>query len=81
MAHTYAAQYVHCVFSTKGRAALISDPPRMWTYMRAIARNCNISVAAIGGTDNHVHLLMTIPPSARTADVIRTLMQFIPVDE
>jgi len=41
--------------------------------MRAIARNCGINVAAIGGTDNHVHLLMTLPPSNSTADIVRTL--------
>ncbi len=73
MAHTYTLQLVHCVFSTKGRSTLIADPPRLWTYMRAIARNCRVNVAAIGGTDNHVHLLIKIPPTDRTADVIRTL--------
>jgi len=41
--------------------------------MRAIARNCGINVAAIGGTDNHVHILLTIPPVHRTADIVRTL--------
>ena len=73
MAHTFTLQLVHCVFSTKHRSALIADSPRLWTYMRAIARNCDINVAAIGGTANHVHLLMTIPPVTRTADVARTL--------
>ena len=73
MAHTYALQLVHCVFSTKGRAAIIHDPPRLWTYMRAIARNCGANIAAIGGTSDHVHLLITVPPTNRTADIIRTL--------
>jgi len=73
MPHTYTLQLVHCVFSTKGRCALINDPPRLWTYMRAIARNCGANISAIGGTSNHVHLLMTIPPTNRTADIIRTL--------
>jgi REP element-mobilizing transposase RayT len=41
--------------------------------MRAIARNCGVRVPAIGGTDNHVHLLLMIPPANRTADVVRTL--------
>ena len=73
MAHTYALQLVHFVFSTKGRAAIIHDPPRLWTYMRAIARNCGVNIAAIGGTSDHVHVLITVPPTNRTADVIRTL--------
>jgi IS30 family transposase len=35
MAHTYALQLIHCVFSTKGRVALIHDPSRLWTYLRS----------------------------------------------
>ena len=73
MAHTYTLQLIHCVFSAKRRSALITDPPRLWTYMRAIARNYGIDVAAIGGTANRVHILFSIPPVARTADVVRTL--------
>ena len=73
MPHTYTLQLIHCVFSTKRRSALIADPPRLWNYMRAIARNCGINVAAIGGTANHVDILLTIPPVNRTADIVRTL--------
>lgn len=73
MAHTYALQLVHCVFSTKNRSAMIADPPRLWTYMRAIARNIGVNIAAIGGTENHVHILVKIPPVNRTAEVVRAL--------
>jgi REP element-mobilizing transposase RayT len=73
MAHTYTVQLIHCVFSTKHRSALIADPPRLWTYMRAIARNCGINVIAIGGTANHVHILLTLPAVTRTSDIVRTL--------
>jgi putative transposase len=73
MPHTYTLQLIHCVFSTKQRSPLITDPPRLWTYMRAIARNCDVNVIAIGGTTNHVHLLLKVPPTNRTADVVRTL--------
>ena len=71
-AHLYFATHSLC-FSTKRRSALITDPPRMWTYMRAIARNCGVNVTATGGTANHVHILLTIPPVTRTADVVRNL--------
>ncbi len=73
MAHTYALQFIHCVFSTKNRSATINDPPRLWTYLRAIARNCGVNITAIGGTANHVHLLVMIPAKTCTADVVRTL--------
>src|SRR5579885_2330355 len=73
MAHTYALQLIHCVFSTKERCASITDPPRLWAYMRAIARNIGINLAAIGGTEKHLHFVMMVPPTMRTADLVRTL--------
>lgn len=73
MPHTFTLQLIHCVFSTKQRSALITDPSRLWTYMRAIAKNCDVNVIAIGGTANHVHILLKVPPTARTADLVRTL--------
>ena len=41
--------------------------------MRAIARNIGINMTAIGGTDTHVHILLTIPAKSNTADIVRTL--------
>lgn len=73
MAHTYTLQVIHCVFSTKDREPLIAEPARLWDYMRAIARNCAVNVAAIGGTETHIHILMTIPARSNTADIVRTL--------
>jgi REP element-mobilizing transposase RayT len=45
----------------------------MWTYMRAIGRHCDINVVALGGTNNHVHVLLQVPPAARTSDIVRQL--------
>ena len=41
--------------------------------MRAVARNSQVNVLAIGGTTNHVHLLLEIPKTRAIADVIREL--------
>jgi putative transposase len=73
MPHTYTLQLIHSVFSTKERCNLINDPPRLWDFMRAIGRNCGVNISAIGGTSNHVHVLMMVPATSRTADVVRTL--------
>ncbi len=73
MAHTYTLQLIHCVSSTKERQPLIPDPPRLWSYMRAIARNIEINITAIGGTRTHLHILLTIPAKSNTADIVRTL--------
>lgn len=73
MPRSYVLNYVHCVFSTQGRTQLIRDPETLWAYMRGIARNRGFDLIAIGGTDNHVHLLLSLPPGKQLLDLIRDL--------
>ena len=73
MAHTHTCNLVHCVFSAKGRAGLISDPPRLWQYVGGIARQKQILLLAAGGTANHLHLLFTLPPTMTLAKVVQEL--------
>ncbi|MGB9255021.1 MAG: transposase [Candidatus Korobacteraceae bacterium] len=64
---------MHCVFSTKGRAQLIRDPEPLWAYMRGIARNCGFEIIEIGGTSNHVHVLLSLPAGMHLVDLVRDL--------
>ena len=73
MARTYAKNLVHCVYGTKNSVNLIRDPQQVWHLTREIARNFGIDIIAIGGVANHVHLLMTLPPSRAMANVVRDL--------
>jgi len=73
MAHTYTLNFIHCVFSTKGRLPLIQDRPRLWAILRAVAQNAHINLLAIGGTANHVHVLLEMPKTKTIADVLREL--------
>jgi putative transposase len=73
MADSYTKILVHCVFSTKARQPRISEPERLWTYFRGIARNCGVNVVAIGGTANHVHILVELPSSLTIAHLMRDL--------
>lgn len=73
MAHTYALNFVHCVFSTKGRLPLIDDPSKAWHVLRTVARRSQINVLAVGGTRNHVHLLLEMPKTRNLADVMREI--------
>jgi putative transposase len=75
MPHSYVSSVFHVVFSTRQRTQLIpaASQPRLWNYLAGIARNHGIHALAIGGTGNHVHLLMTIPPDTALADAVRTL--------
>lgn len=70
MAHTYTLNIMHCVFSTKGRLPLITGPSETWDILRRVAANAGFHVRAIGGTSNHVHLLLDVPSTRTIADVL-----------
>jgi len=73
MSHAYARNHLHVVFSTKGRRNLIKDPDGLWAYMRGVARNYQIDFEAIGGTANHVHILLALPPKLSLSHAMRAI--------
>ncbi|MGC2111401.1 MAG: IS200/IS605 family transposase [Candidatus Korobacteraceae bacterium] len=73
MSRSYVLNYIHCVFSTKGRAQLIRNPEPLWAYLRGIARNRGFEILAVGGTENHVHLLLSVPASSHLVELVRDL--------
>ena len=73
MSHAYARNHLHVVFATRGRRNLIRDPDGFWAYMRGIARNYQIDFEAIGGTANHVHLLLALPPKLSLSHAMRAI--------
>ena len=75
MAHSYVSSVFHVVFSTKERAPLIRADlqPRLWNYLAGIARNHGLHVLTVGGTENHVHILVVLPADAKLSDTVRTL--------
>src|SRR5208283_1193359 len=73
MADTYTKILIHCVFSTKGRRPLIRMPEKLRSYLRGIARNRGADILAVGGTNNHVHLLLALPSSLTIAQLMRDM--------
>ena len=73
MSRSYVLNYVHCVFATKGRAQLIRQPEPLWAYLRGIARNCGFDILAVGGTANHVHVLLSLPAKLHLVELVRDL--------
>ncbi|MFZ0313040.1 MAG: IS200/IS605 family transposase [Candidatus Korobacteraceae bacterium] len=73
MSHTYSSLLVHCVFSTKDRRDLIREPRLLWRYLAGIAQAKQIPLAAAGGTANHVHLLLDLPPTMQLAHAVQQL--------
>ena len=73
MPHTYVTNLVHCVFSTKDRANLIhadfQEP--LYAYIFGTAKNLEIKILALGGTENHVHILLALPSKQSLSYAIR----------
>ena len=76
MAHSYSALYVHIVFATKGRTALLSDirvREEMYAYLGGTCRDLKCPTLIVGGVADHVHILANQSRSVALADVIREL--------
>jgi len=75
VAHSYTSSLYHCVFSTKGRAPLITPElqERLWPYMGGIARDNGMKALAIGGIEDHVHILLSLPSSLAIAKAIQLI--------
>jgi REP element-mobilizing transposase RayT len=73
MAHTYANNFIHCVFSTKDRQSLIPADrmAELYAYLGGIARGEGFSLIASGGTANHVHVLFVLPASYPLAHAVQ----------
>jgi len=75
MAHTYACNFIHRVFSTKERRAKIpaARTADLYAYLGGIARGEGFSLITAGGTANHVHLLFDLPAPCPLAHTVQKL--------
>jgi putative transposase len=73
MAHTYSSILFHVVFATKERRALIHEPVKLWAYVAGTARKLGYEPLAVGGTENHLHLLLRLPAHIAVAEAAQKL--------
>ncbi len=75
MAHTFTSLLTHAVFSTSERRPFLSEAmrPDAHAYIGGILRQLRVAPIAIGGTSNHVHLLMRLPADLSLADCLRVV--------
>ena len=75
MSHAYSAAYFHYVFSTKDRRDSIPIEllPKLWAYVEGTAKNLGIVPIAVGGTRNHMHLLLRLKPNMPVAEAVQKL--------
>src|SRR5262245_45027930 len=75
MPGTHLSLHYHIVFSTKGRARTIADSWRaeLHAYIGGIIRDVGAIPQSIGGTGDHVHVLLGLKATHTLADVIRQM--------
>jgi putative transposase len=75
MANTYTALHYHLVFSTHNREKWLhqAQEEQIWAYLGGIARNHQMKPLSIGGVEDHVHLLVGIPPTLAVSTSLQKL--------
>src|ERR1700757_2081190 len=73
--HSFVSCLIHCVFATKERRPLITPAlqQRLWPYLGGIARENNMKALIVGGVEDHVHVLLSIPSTLSVAKCIQLI--------
>ncbi len=75
MANTYTSLHYHVAFSTKNRERWITPDieQRIWAYLGGIARENGIAPLNVGGIEDHVHLVLGMPPTLAPSKMVQLL--------
>lgn len=75
MPQSFVSLHCHIVFSTKNRKPFLTSPlvPRLYEYVAGIVRNEIGSLLTAGGTEDHVHLLVSFNKTVAVADAVRLI--------
>ena len=75
MANTFTSLHFHVIFSTKNREPWIRPDieSRVWSYLGGIARENDMKAILIGGIENHVHLLLGLPPTVAVSKAVQVI--------
>ena len=72
MGHTYSNILLHVVFGTKDRRPLILETfrVRLYEYMSGVARSEFGRALTVGGTENHLHGLLSIGTDLSVGEIL-----------
>lgn len=75
MSDTYHSINLHVVFGTKTREPLLSKDIRaeLFPFIGGIARNRESVLLHAGGVEDHVHLLIGVPPKIAPSELLRDI--------
>jgi REP element-mobilizing transposase RayT len=73
--HSFTSCLMHCVWATKERRPLIelNLQRHLWPYLGGIARENKMRALIVGGVEDHVHVLLSIPATLSIAKSIQLL--------
>jgi len=75
MSSTHLSLHLHVIFGTKGREPWIAPEwrERLHAYLGGVARELGVVPEAVGGVEDHVHLLLGLRATHATAEVMREI--------
>jgi REP-associated tyrosine transposase len=75
MANTFTSLRYHIVFSTKNREPWITpdNERQIWDYIGGVARENAMQMEIVGGFDDHIHVLVAIPPAMSVSKAVQML--------
>ena len=75
MANTFTKLNIHIVFHVKRTSVFIrsKDLPLVFAYIGGVINNIGGYPITVGGVDNHIHILATMPKTMSVSDFVKTI--------
>ena len=75
MANSFVKIYVHIIFHVKSNKYVMrsEDLLRIYAYIGGILKGLGSAPMAIGGTQDHIHILAPLPKTMGISDFVRTI--------
>jgi len=75
MAQSLSNILIHMIFSTKNREPVILPEiaQQLYSYMSATAREYGSYVHEIGGVEDHVHILLSLPRTISVSELVENI--------
>ena len=75
MDHRRVSIRIHCIFSTKDRQPTIPEDlqQRLWEFIGGITRRLGMKAIAVGGIEDHAHVLLLLSPTIPLATAVQKI--------
>ena len=75
MPQSLAKVYLHLIFSTKNREPWLHPDieQRIWEFIGGVARAHRMTALQVGGVEDHIHALVTAPPTIAPCQIAQYL--------